>query len=68
MVSNTGTAISPQHVDLAPGEAEILIELLERERQYLPVEIHHSSTAKYREQLRRRLDVVEGILQRVRPA
>ena len=46
----------------------LLTELLERERRSLPIEIHHTTARAYREQLRRRLDLVETLLSKLNPA
>jgi len=53
-------------IELTPAELDLLEELLEREARQLPVEIHHTATAKYRERLRRRSEMVEAILGRIR--
>ena len=52
------------------SEAEwaLVLELLERERHELPIEIHHTSTRKYRELLRERLRLVETVLERIESA
>ncbi len=52
---------------LTDAEWSLVIELLERERSDLPAEIHHTRTSKLREELRRRLEMVEDLLQRLRP-
>lgn len=53
-------------VELTPAELDLLEELLEREARQLPVEIHHTVTAKYRDRLRRRSELVEAVLGRIR--
>jgi hypothetical protein len=50
---------------LSPSEAELLIELLQREHDELPVEIHHCRVTSYRDELRRRQDLVAGLLHRM---
>ncbi len=45
-------------------EAGILLELLESERARLPVEIRHTDHRSYREELRRRLDIIERLIAR----
>jgi len=50
------------------AEWTLILELLARERHELPIEIHHTSTRKYREQLRERLRIVEEMLERVESA
>jgi len=47
-------------------EWDLLVELLESECKRLPVEIHHTRTAAFREELRRRFEIAEGILERLR--
>lgn len=49
---------------LTEAEWNIILELLARERRDLPIEIHHTSTRKYREELRERLRMVEELLER----
>lgn len=49
-----------------PDELALLIELLERERQDLPAEIHHTSTSSVRDGLHRRLETVDRLLERLR--
>jgi hypothetical protein len=58
-------AISSSQVALSTEEREILIELLDRERTNLPVEIHHTRTARFRDYLKRRLDVIEALFSRL---
>ena len=48
---------------LTGEEQEVLDELLASERSRLLVEIRHTDHRSYRDQLRRRLDVVERLLQ-----
>jgi repressor of nif and glnA expression len=59
------TAVKPQPV-LSEAEWALVVELLERERGELPAEIHHTRTSALREQLRQRLEMVEGLLARLR--
>jgi hypothetical protein len=47
-------------------ELAIIIELLEHEERELPAEIRHTRLAKYREGLHHKLDVVRGLLERLR--
>jgi hypothetical protein len=49
-------------------ELAILAELAESERTRLLVEIRHTDHRPYRQELRHRLDVVEGLAERLRPA
>lgn len=52
--------------DFSEEELAILIELLEHEERELPTEIRHTRLAKYREGLHHKLDVVRGLLERLR--
>jgi hypothetical protein len=58
-------AISPLALTLSEEERDVVIELLDRERTNLPVEIRHSRTGKFRELLKRRLSVVTELLHRL---
>ena len=49
-------------IEVTPDERATLIELLDRERRNLPVEIRHTRTASFRHSLEQRLDVVESLL------
>ena len=51
---------------LTEQEWELLTELLERERNELPSEIHHTRTSAVRQQLKERLDMVDRLLRRLR--
>jgi hypothetical protein len=51
---------------LSEAERALVIELLERERDELPVEIHHTRTAAYREELHRRAEMVHGLIDKLR--
>jgi hypothetical protein len=53
---------------LSETEWALVIELLQREREELPVEIHHCRVASYREELRRRQEMVHGLLERLHEA
>jgi|YNPBryunderm2012_1023409.scaffolds.fasta_scaffold02558_3 hypothetical protein len=46
-------------------ELELVVELLERERAELPAEIHRTRTSEVRDQLRRRLEMVNRLLERL---
>jgi hypothetical protein len=59
------TTHEPLH--LSSEELSILSELLESARANLLVEIHHTDHRSYRDGLRRRLTVMEGLIQRCRP-
>jgi hypothetical protein len=51
---------------LSEAEWALIVELLESERHELPVEIHHTRNADVRQQLHRRAEMVESLLQRLR--
>jgi hypothetical protein len=51
---------------LSEAEWELVVELLERERADLPAEIHHTRTVAIRDDLKKRLDLVEQMIQRIR--
>jgi len=46
-------------------ELDLVVELLERERAELPAEIHRCRTSEMRDQLKRRLEMVNQLLQRL---
>ena len=45
---------------------DLIVELLQREMNELPSEIHHTSTSEYREALRERRAQITRILDRLR--
>jgi hypothetical protein len=51
---------------LSDAELELILNLVERERSELPVEIRHTRTAKVREELHARREVVRVLLERLR--
>jgi hypothetical protein len=51
---------------LSDEEWALVVELLERERGELPVEIHHTRNAGVRADLHQRDQVVRGLLDRLR--
>jgi hypothetical protein len=51
--------------NLSEQEWILLIDLLEREQDELPVEIHHCRVASFREHLHERLQMVQGLLERL---
>ena len=55
-------------LNLTDEEFEILAELLESERIKLLIGIRHTDHRAYRDKLRHRLTVVEGLVQRYVPA
>jgi hypothetical protein len=54
-----------EQLKLSPAEWELLVELLQREHNDLPVEIHHCRVAAYREELHRRQALVQALLDRM---
>lgn len=52
-------------VRLSDDEWNLIRELLQRELEELPVEIHHTRSARLREDLARRRDMVRGLLARL---
>jgi hypothetical protein len=60
-------ATAPHYqISLTEQERNLLIELLERERQDLPAEIHHTRTTGVREDLRARVAAVDRLLSSLR--
>jgi hypothetical protein len=51
---------------LSEAEWELIVELLECERNELPVEIHHTRNTDIRAELQERADMVQGLLSRLR--
>jgi hypothetical protein len=51
---------------LSEAEWTLVVELLERERSELPVEIHHTRSASVRAELQERAEMVRGLLARLR--
>ena len=47
------------------AEWELIVQLLERERNDLPVEIHHTRSSSVREELRERAEMVRNLLARL---
>ena len=58
-------AIPTTNIDVSLEEREVLIDLLDRERTNLPIEIHHTRTARFRESLKRRLSIVDTLYNRL---
>ncbi len=52
---------------LTEAEWALIVELLEREFEELPVEIRHSRSSTYREELRVRREMIRNLLERLRP-
>lgn len=53
-------------ISLKNGELLVLKELLESERARLLVEIRHTDHRAFRNELRQRLETVEGLIERCR--
>jgi len=51
--------------ELSDAEWALIVELVKRERSELPPEIHHTRTSAVREDLRRRLELVESLLKKL---
>jgi len=52
-------------VDFSEAELELIVELLERERAELPIEIRHTRTSHVRDELRGRAEMVRQLLGRL---
>jgi hypothetical protein len=61
-------AAAHEPLSLSGEELEILVELLEGSRTKLLVEIRHTDHRVFRDELRRRLTLVEGLLKQCQPA
>jgi len=51
--------------NLSHEELALVIEMLQREQDELPVEIHHCRVASFREDLHNRLVMVQSLLERM---
>lgn len=56
-----------ESLSLRGEELTVLAELLESEHTKLLIEIRHAQHRAFREELRQRLTIVEGLEQRLRP-
>lgn len=56
----------PKTPTLQDEELRIIVELLETERGELPGEIHHTDTSEYKEQLQKRLEIVEHLIEKLK--
>ncbi len=52
--------------NLSDAERALLLELLESERDELPVEIRHTGKSSMREELHERARLVQGLIERMR--
>lgn len=55
-------------VDWKDSDWDLIVELLEREERQLPVEIRHTDSHTYKDQLRARLVQVSQLLETMRKA
>ena len=61
-----GRFVMTDQPELSEAEWALMLELLQRERSELPVEIRHTRTSSVREELHRRQEMVQGLLQRLK--
>ena len=47
-------------------EMDLVVELLEREHEELLKEIHHSEIHDYRDKLKKRLELVDALIEKLR--
>ena len=52
-------------LELTDAERELIVELLEQERNELPHEIHHTTTGAMRRELERRSETTELVLKKL---
>ena len=52
--------------NLTEAEWTLIVELLQREQNELPTEIHHTRSSSLRDELRARRKMVDGLLQRLK--
>jgi ABC-type ATPase involved in cell division len=57
-----------ESLGLTEDQYKLLLEILEREQVKLPVEIRHTVNRSYRDELKRRLQIVDQLVERLRPA
>lgn len=55
-------------LDITEQERDYLLELLEAKRSEMQHELHHTDTLDYKEMLRRRMALVEGLRSKVEGA
>ena len=51
---------------LSEAEWALVRDLLERELHELPGELHHTRVTSYRDELKRRMEMVKSLLERLR--
>lgn len=54
-----------QRTSFSEQEIELLVDLLRREREELPAQIHHTDSHDLRERFRQRQQTVESLLERL---
>jgi hypothetical protein len=59
---NPGSRFQPE---LSDAEWDLVLDLLDAKAAELPSEIHHTSHSAYRNQLRQRLELIEGLQQKL---
>jgi hypothetical protein len=59
--------VMAESLNLSSSELALVVELLELAHARLPVEIRHTDNRAYREELRRRLEIVEQLVERIHP-
>ena len=52
-------------LEITGEEKEILSEVLQSTHQQMLHELHHTDTVDYKELLKRRVDIVEGLIQKL---
>jgi len=58
-------AAATHQLQLEDPALHLIRDLLDRERRSLPVEIHHTYSNEFRQELKSRLKLVEDLLERV---
>lgn len=53
---------------LSSEDKDLLLKLLEREQARLPIEIRHTYNREFRAELKRRLDQVDRLIERLKTA
>lgn len=52
-------------INITVEEREALLELLEAKRKAMLHELHHTDTNDYKNMLRQRIDIIEGLITKV---
>ena len=55
-------------LDITDEEREYLLEILDARREELLHELHHTDTLDFKEMLRRKVEVAEGLRSKLTPA